>query len=215
MNLSLKVVVWTVACLLMSVLHSCQNVADSKQDRKISDSEILVDNLESDGVSGATALSDVQSIDWNSPLTRLKHFLDSNGFVTDTTRLNDLADYAYQDLRRSPFIKKGSGVVNVFDKQKHRLSHSKILKNGEGYYFVKTDSNGKPTSKDFGLEFWKIDTSNQQELEQLRFYWKELHRPMPIRLIIQKDNLYVLYSRAASNTSFLDDCKAILESKIR
>jgi hypothetical protein len=153
----------------------------------------------------------MSDIDWNSPLARLKHFLDSNDFIIDTTRLKKLAKYAYQDLRKTPFLQKNKRLVNILNKKEHSMANSTVLIDGEGYYFAKIDEKGNYTGIDLGLEYWKIDNSNPKELAQLKLWWKEKYHPMPLYVVVKNDNLYVLYSRSIQYAPFLAKCREIIE----
>lgn len=197
--------------IYVGVLFSCQNETSDELNEKISTDKVWIENLESDGFSGATALADMNDIDWNSPLARLKHFLDSNGFIVDTLRLNKLADYAYQDLRKTPFSKTQHGLVNIINKDKHSMSRNPVLINGEGYYYAKIDSEGNYSGVDIGFEYWKIDASSTKEVTQLKLWWKEKYHPMPLYFIIKNDNLYALYTRSVQFTPFLEKCKEVVE----
>ena len=144
-----KVVFGIIGCLFFSC--NTETEAEGVPSETISTEFVWIDSLESDGISGATALEDMNDIDWNSPLSRLKQFLDSNDFNIDTSRLNKLAKYAYQDLRKTPFSKKNQGLVNILTKKDHSMSKSPVLINGEGYYYTKTDENGGYSGIDLSL----------------------------------------------------------------
>lgn len=209
LNTHLKVVLGIIGGLLLSCKSETEAV--NVQPETISTEKIWIDSLESDGISGATALGDMNNIDWNSPLAKLKHYLDSNDFVIDTTRLKKLAKYAYQDLRKTPFSQKNQGLVNILNKKVHSMANSTVLKNGEGYYFAKIDENGNYTGIDLGIEFWKIDNSNPKEIAQLELWWKEKYHPMPLFFVAKNDNLYILYTRSIQFAPFLEKCKEIVE----
>lgn len=213
MKIALKTYSKVVFGIIGGFLLSCntETEADNVSSETISTEIVWIDSLESDGLSGATALGDMDDIDWNSPLVRLKQFLDSNDFITDTTRLKKIAKYAYQDLRKTPFSKKNYGLINILNKKEHSLSKSPVLINGEGYYSAKTYENGGYSGIDLGFEFWKIHDSNPEEIAQLELWWKEKYHPMPLFSIVKNDILYVLYTRSVQFAPFLERCKEIVE----
>lgn len=213
MKIALKTYSKVVFGIIGGLLLSCNTETEAEivPSETISTEKVWIDSLESDGISGATALGDMDDIDWNSPLARLKQFLDSNHFIIDTTRLKQLAKYAYQDLRKTPFSKKNRGLVNILNKKDHSMSKSPVLINGEGYYFAKIDENGEYLGIDLGFEFWKIDNSNPKEIAQLELWWKEKYHPMPLFCVVKNDNLYVLYTRSIQFAPFLERCKEIVE----
>ncbi len=178
---------------------------------EISDKKVYLENLESDGTSGATALGDAKDLNWNSPIARLKKYLDSNSFIIDTIRLKQLAAYAYQDLRKTPFSDGRNGIVNQLDKSLHSMNKSGALINGEGYYFTKIDSLGDYPGIDLGFEHWKIDSSNPKDMAQLELWWKEKYHPMPLYISVQGDDLYVLYTRSVQYASFVETCLKQIE----
>lgn len=213
MKIALKTYSKVVPGLIWGLLLSCNTETEAEYvpSETISTEEVWIDSLESDGISGATALGGLDDINWNSPLARLKQFLDSNDFNIDTIRLKKLAKYAYQDLRKTPFSKKNQGLVNILNKKDHSMSHSSVLLNGEGYYYTKFVENGDNSGIDLGFEFWKIDNSNPKEIGQLKLWWKEKYHPMPLFCVVKNDNLYVLYTRSIQFAPFLVKCKAIVE----
>ena len=211
MKRKLKIPLIINALIFAGTLVSCQNEANHELTEQMSSDEVWIDSIESDGISGSTALGDAKDIDWNSPLARLKHFLDSNGFMIDTSRLNKLADYAYQDLRKTRFSKTQHGLVNILSKDMHSMSGNSVLLNGEGYYFAKIDKKDKYSGMDIGFECWKIDASNPKEVEKLKHWWKDKYHPMPLYVVIKNDNLYALYTRSVQFAPFLEKCVEIVE----
>ncbi len=181
----------------------------------MSSDEVWIDSLESDGISGATALGDLNEIDWNSPLKRLKHFLDSNDFIVDTTRLNKLADYAYRDLRKTRFLRTQRGLVNLLNKDIHSMSNSPVLINGEGYYYAQINDDGTFSGLDIGCEYWRIDTTDRSVLEQLKIQWKEKYHPMPLCFVVKDQQLYLLYTRSVQYAPFLEECRVIIDRVIQ
>lgn len=213
MKITLSTYLKVVLGIIGGILLSCKSETEAEdvQSETISTEKVWIDSLESDGISGATALGDMNDIDWNSPLARLKQFLDSNDFIIDSTRLKKLAKYAYQDLRKTPFSQKNQGLVNILNKKVHSMAKSPVLINGEGYYFAKIDEKGDYSGIDLGLEYWRIDSSNPKELAQLKLWWKEKYHPMPLFVVAKNDNLYVLYTRSIQFAPFLEKCKEIVE----
>lgn len=213
MKIPLKTYSKVVLGIIGGLLVSCNTETETGgvPTETISTEKDWIDSIESDGFSGITALRGMDDIDWNSPLERLKQFLDSNKFIIDTTRLKNLAQYAYQDLRKTPFSKKNRGLVNNLNKKEHSLSKSPVLINGEGYYYAKIDDNGDYSGIDLGFEFWKIDNSNPKEIAELELLWKEKYHPMPLFCVVKNDNFYVLYTRSIQFAFFLEKCKEIVE----
>lgn len=198
-----------VALLCASMFTSCYESSS----RKTSDAEVWVNTLEPDGQSGATALGEVSDLNWNTPITQLKNYLDSNNFNVDTARLDELALYAYPDLRQTPFYLGRKGLVNQLNKQTHSMGESAVLIHGFGYYFSHLHSSGTHSGIDLGLEYWKIDTSNWENVEQLQLIWKEKYHPMPFYSEINGDNLYVFYTRSIQFDHYLRSCVAVVKKE--
>lgn len=183
---------------------SCTEISDTKNSKM----------QEIEDFSDSTIHSELSRCDKCSPLLKLRHYLTSNGFVTDTARLKSLADYAYPDLRKTSFIIDNGVLKNLLDNEKHSMGKSKILIKGEGYFFAKIDFNGRYTGIDLGFEYWKIDTTKTKELNKLKFTWKEKYHPMPLSIAVKGNNLYVLYARSVGFSTFLDSCLNQIEGNL-
>jgi len=160
-------------------------------------------NLESDGISGSTVLSDYSRTNINSPLAQFKKYVDSCHFISDTARLHQLASYAYTDLRKTPFTSNKRGLVNHFDKEKHVMGEKTILQDGYGYYFVQNNSHDSYSHPDFGLEHWKLDTTQRSDLPATLSQWKEHYHPMPFYSVVKGNHLYVFYTRSVQFDRYL------------
>ena len=143
--------------------------------------------------------------------------LSKQGFVTDTNRLKHLAEYAYWDLRKSPFEVDDSALINRLDFKKSRvLEYWKFddkdslfintLKNGKGFYFVKVDSSGigQMNSFDFGMEIWDYQGTDTSSLVQS---WKDIYHPMPLYIELLNNQLYVFYTRRSVDNKYLVELK--------
>lgn len=172
----------------------------------MSKSEIWIDNLESDGYSGATALADLDEIDWDSPMRRLKGYLESKGYSNDTAKLNLLDSTVYRDLRRNSFKRNPRGIVTPLVRSSHSMQRNSLLKYGEGYYFSKGDTRGENEFVDLGVELWKIDNSNPKDIGQMKLWWRMKYPSLLIEFSVIDDNLYVIYTRNSTAESLVQTC---------
>ena len=143
--------------------------------------------------------------------------LNEQGFGTDTNRLKRLAEYAYWDLRKSPFEFDSNALVSRLDVKKSRvLEYRKFdgkdslfinsLENGGGLYFVKVDTSGVgiKNSFDFGMEIWDYNGTDTLSLFQS---WKEIYHPMPFYIELMDSQLYVFYTRRSVDDKYLVELK--------
>ena len=143
--------------------------------------------------------------------------LNKQGFGTDTNRLKQLADYAYWDLRKTPFELDDNVLVNNLDIKKSRVLEfrkfdnkdslfTNSLKNGKGFYFVKVDSSGigLKNSFDFGMEIWDYQGTDTSSVIQS---WKNIYHPMPLYIELLDNQLYVFYTRSSVNYKYLVELK--------
>lgn len=184
--------------LIFLILLSCEHST-----RKMSTRHVVLDHLQSDGISGSTVLNDYSRADMNSPLTQFKKYVDSCHFISDTARLHQLASYAYLDLRKTPFIRNKRGLVNYLHREKHVMGTKTVLQEGYGYYFVQNNSDDSYLHPDFGLEHWKLDTNQRSELPAMLSQWKERYHPMPFYSVVKGNHLYVLYTRSVQFDRYL------------
>lgn len=143
--------------------------------------------------------------------------LNKLGFGTDTNRLKHLAEYAYWDLRKTPFKLDENAITNNLDIKKSRVLEfikfdnkdslfTTSLKNGKGFYFVQVDSNGigQKNSFDFGMEIWDYQGSDTSLLIKS---WKDIYYPMPLHIELLGNQLYVFYTRRSVDYKFLIEIK--------
>ena len=192
-----------------AILYSCTNSTRSETSPK----HLWLDSLEIDAMSGATTMGEYSDSNWQTPIYKIKKYLASNGFIIDTTRLNQLDSNAYVDLRKSSFKKGENGLVNILNKELHTVGENSVLINGTGYYFAKCDSTGSFPGIDLGFEHWKFSGSSVNQIIELMENWKNKYYPMPIYIGIDKDNLYALYTRSVQFDPFLKSCIEELERK--
>lgn len=143
--------------------------------------------------------------------------LNERGFGTDTNRLNQLAEYAYLDLRKSAFKLEDNVLVNKLDIENSWVLESRefdnkdslftnSLRNGKGFYFVKVDSNGvgQKNSFDFGMEIWDYQGADTSLLIQS---WENVYHPMPLYIDVINNQLYVFYTRRSVDYKYLIEIK--------
>lgn len=105
-NKTLKIAALLILLFCANTMSSCKDKVEKESTKKMSTDQIWIHIIESDGISGATALTDANSMYWLSPEEKLKHLLDSNNHMLDTLPLYKLAEYLYQDLPRATFHKR-------------------------------------------------------------------------------------------------------------
>ena len=144
----------------------------------------------------------------------------AKGFGTDTNRLYNLVEYAYRDLRKSPFVKvdgilftelnvRNSEVLNRRKADGRDSLFINSLENGKGFYFVKIDSlgNGLKNSFDFGLEIWDFKGG---KLSRIKSYWEGIYHPMPLYIETREDKMFVFYTRSSINYKILQEQMKII-----
>jgi hypothetical protein len=145
-------------------------------------------------------------------------------FYCDTSRLSDLAGYAYRDLRKTPFRFRDAIMTNELNLENHILNERSKgsnsnelltgLWNGKGYFFAYCESHGVASKNgpDFVVEKWNIDTSIVQDIDKLAYQWREAYHPMPFYFIEKPGCVYVIYTRSVAFIETLNSVKEILQN---
>lgn len=115
-------------------------------------------------------------------------------FIVDTSRLKQIAGYAYRDLRKTPYVRYKGQLRTTLQPELHSMGQYGALKSGTGFYFVGEQQAGEQNRPDFTLEFWLVDTT--KSLEQLEYAWKEKFHPMPCYFIRRNDTVLFFNTRS-------------------
>lgn len=169
--------------------------------------------LEADGVSGSTALGSYDVEMKTSPLSRLKAYLDSNGFRVDTAHFHNLDEVLYPDLQNKAFTARKTAAFIYLDKTDHRMGHTNLLVYGYGYYYRLHQSSASSLTPEFILEYWKMDTTRLMDLPTVLSDWEALYPSLCFQTVVNGDNLYVLYTNNVQYGRYLRSFSNVLKSQ--
>jgi hypothetical protein len=198
--------------ILLVVLTSCSE-GSKPTDEKIKKKHIAEPKVKSPGFVFA------DSIFFNMVIA-----MNARKFESDTSRLSDLADYAYRDLRKTPFRFRDAIMTNELNLENHilneRLENSNTNElltgfwNGKGYFFAYCETYGvaSKNGSDFAVEKWNIDASIVQDIDKLADQWREAYHPMPFYFIEKPGCVYVIYTRSVAFKETLNSVKEILQN---